>query len=83
MQREGEKSEMSKTVGDGEGFGITRFRPVLHRGKDKGIPLQAWTGPRRLRLPEFLDNLHTKVVRLSALRTGCLYPQQISLVLIC
>jgi hypothetical protein len=24
--------------------------------------------------PEFLDNRHMKVVRLSALRTGCLYP---------
>jgi len=35
----------------------------------KAIPLQAWTGPqgcRRLRLPEFLDNRHMKVVRLSA-----------------
>jgi len=37
--------------------------------KDKAIPLQAWTSPqssRRLRLPKFLDNQHTKVVRLSA-----------------
>ena len=33
-------------------------------------------------LPGFLDNQHTKVVRLSALRTGCLYPQGWSLVLI-
>jgi hypothetical protein len=41
------------------------------------IPVQAWTGPwgsRRLRLPKFLDSRHTKVVRLSALRTGCPYP---------
>jgi hypothetical protein len=28
---------------------------------------------RRLRLPQFLDNQHMKVVRLSALRTGRLY----------
>jgi hypothetical protein len=41
--------------------------------KKKAIPLQALTFPwgfRRLRLPEFLDNRHLKVVRLSALRTG-------------
>ena len=44
--------------------------------KGKAIPLQAWTGPEgssRLRLPRFRDNRHTKVVRLSALRTGRLY----------
>ena len=45
--------------------------------KGKAIPLQAWTGPegsRTLRLPDFKDNRHMKVVRLSALRTGLLYP---------
>jgi hypothetical protein len=50
----------------------------------KAIPLQAWAGPlqawagpyrpRRLRLPEFLDSCYMKVVRLSALLTGRLYP---------
>jgi hypothetical protein len=53
--------------------------------KDKAMPLQAWTGPeasRRLRLPDFQDNQHMKVVSLSALCTGKLYPQEISLVLI-
>jgi len=46
--------------------------------KGKAIPLQAWTGPegsRNLRLPRFQHNWHMKVVRLSALRTGHLYPQ--------
>jgi hypothetical protein len=32
--------------------------------------------------PSFKDNRHKKVVRLSALRTGCLYSQELFLVLI-
>jgi hypothetical protein len=39
----------------------------------KAIPVEAWTAPegsRRLRIPEFLENPHMEVVRLSALRTG-------------
>ena len=32
--------------------------------------------------PRFQDNRHMKVVRLSTLRTGCLYPQETFLVLI-
>ena len=45
-------------------------------GKTKGNTIQAWTGPegsRGLRLLEYLDSQHIKVVRLSALRTGRLY----------
>jgi hypothetical protein len=44
--------------------------------KFKAIPLQAWTGPecsRKLRLLDFEDNRHLKVVRFSAQRTGPLY----------
>ena len=46
-------------------------------GESKAIPLQAWTGPessRKVKAPRFQDNRHMKVVRLSALRTGLLYP---------
>jgi hypothetical protein len=52
--------------------------------KKKSITLQTWAGPlgsTNLRLTEFLDSRHLKVVRLLALRTGRLYLQNISLVL--
>jgi hypothetical protein len=40
------------------------------------ICVKAWTGSRRLMLPESPDNLRMKVVQLLALRTGRLYPQR-------
>ena len=52
---------------------------LLTAKKVKAFPVLA---SRRLRRSEFLDNRHIKVVRLSALRTGRLYPQKRSLVLI-
>jgi len=65
-------------------FFIRTLSSIKRKGKSKAVPLQAWTGPkvsRKLRFPDFVTTAQDGG-RLSALRTGRLYPQEMLLVLI-
>jgi len=52
------------------------------KSKGKGIPGQALSGLQKVKVPTFHGSWPMKMVRLSALRTGHLYTQEIFLVLI-
>ena len=56
---------------------IVNMKIVQQLSKGKSVPLQAWTGPegsRKLRFPDFVTAQDGG--RLSALRTGRLYPRK-------
>jgi hypothetical protein len=57
-----------------------KCRTLLVKGKGKTVPLP-W-GFQETEAPRFRDSRHMNVVRLSAQRTGHLYPKEIFLVLI-
>jgi hypothetical protein len=64
---------------------LTSYIPVgvyLIKELSRYRPEQVLGGSRSLKLLEILDNRHMKVVKLSALCTGRLYPQEVFLVLI-
>jgi hypothetical protein len=73
------KTDFKKTLGHCLLTDNREIRAHLNIAVSKDIPLQARTNPegsRSFKLIEFLDNRHMKVVTLSALSTGRLYPPE-------
>jgi len=59
-----------------------KFPDIKQRYSNPITGLDRPLGFQKVEASRFQDNKHMKVVKLSALRTGCLYPQKIFLVFI-